>query len=119
VFLQIEDGLIKNIGYDGTGCSISTASISLMSEAVKGKTEQEALQLFARMQKLLTGNDDGQPPVTLGKLQVLEGVQAFPTRIKCAILSWHILKAALQNESSTINTEGPDHVCPIDQPAPI
>lgn len=119
IFLYLQDGVIQNVGYEGVGCSISTASTSLMTEAVKGKTEAQAMELFERMQKIFTGRDDGQPPVELGKLQVLQGVQDFPTRIKCAALSWHIMKAAIHGEQGTINTEGEQHVCPVDQPAHI
>ncbi len=114
VFLHIEDNVITHVGFDGVGCSISTASTSLMTDAVKGKTTEQAMQLFERMQKVITGQDDGKPAMELGKLKVLEGVHDFPTRIKCAALSWHTLKAALLGHIEVVNTEGEHHVCGLE-----
>jgi nitrogen fixation NifU-like protein len=110
IYLVIENDVVKDVKFDGAGCAVSTASTSMMTQAVKGKSLSEALDIFERMRKLLTGNDDGQPPVELGKLKILEGVQAFPARIKCAALGWHIFKAAVEGEAVTVNTEGV-HVC--------
>jgi nitrogen fixation NifU-like protein len=110
VFLEVENGVIKDLRFDGVGCAVSTASISLMTQALKGKTQAEALELFERMHKLLTGLDDGQALNQLGKLQVLKGVCDYPTRIKCAVLPWHTLKAALKGEQVAVNTEGV-HLC--------
>ncbi len=112
VYLNVEDGIIKNVGFNGVGCAVSTASVSLMTESMKGKPVDEALAYFERMQKLLTGRDDGQPEVELGKLKILEGVRDYPARIKCAALGWHTLKAALNHQSGTVNTEG-EHVCEV------
>jgi nitrogen fixation NifU-like protein len=99
VHLQVTDGVIEDVGFEGAGCAISTASASLMTEAVKGKTEQQARALFQSMHKLLT---TAAPGAELGKLAVLAGVQEFPMRIKCATLPWHTLRAALDQDSDTV-----------------
>lgn len=100
--LKVEDGVIKDIGFDGAGCAISTASASLMTESIKGKTIAEAEALFRGVHDLLTKNGDA---ANLGKLQVLAGVRDYPTRVKCATLPWHTLEAALKDASSTVSTE--------------
>ncbi|MFV1973587.1 MAG: Fe-S cluster assembly sulfur transfer protein SufU [Thiohalobacterales bacterium] len=102
VHLTVEDGVITAVGFAGAGCAISTASASLMTEAIKGKTEAEVLALFQNMHELLT-----QEGVTadVGKLKVLAGVRAYPMRIKCATLPWHTLRAALDRNSETTTTE--------------
>ncbi len=100
--LRIEDGVIKDVGYDGAGCAISTASASLMTESIKGKTVAEAESLFRGVHELLTKQGDG---VQLGKLQVLAGVREYPARVKCATLPWHTLEAALKNAAEPVSTE--------------
>jgi nitrogen fixation NifU-like protein len=96
VRLQLNDDRISDIRFEGQGCAISTASASLMTEAVKGKTRAEALQLFDRVHQLLT--DDAAPPADeLGKLAALSGVREYPARVKCASLCWHTLSAALRS----------------------
>jgi nitrogen fixation NifU-like protein len=100
--LVVEDGIIKDVGFEGTGCAISTASASLMTEAIKGKTEEEAYALFAKIHKLLLQEDSS---ADVGKLAVLAGVHAYPARVKCASLAWHTLHAALENDHDTITTE--------------
>ncbi len=102
VGLRIENGVIVDIGFDGEGCAISTAAASLMTEEVKGKSVADAVAVFAGFRELLTG---GEPTTDLGDLEALAGVKAFPTRIKCAILSWHTLKAALDKSDDTVTTE--------------
>lgn len=102
VHLRINDGLIEDVVFEGVGCAISTASASMMTEAVKGKTEQQARALFAAMRALLT---DAQASVDVGKLAVLSGVHEYPMRIKCATLPWHTLRAALDQDSGTVCTE--------------
>jgi nitrogen fixation protein NifU and related proteins len=103
VYLVIEDGVVKDVGFDGAGCAISTASASLMTEAIKGKTEAYARALFEGVHNLLTQQ---QEMPELGKLTVLAGVHAYPTRVKCATLAWHTLQAALENrQTETITTE--------------
>ena len=108
VHLRVEDGVIRDIGFEGAGCAISTASASLMTEAVKGKTVEEAERLFRGVHKLLMR--EGATP-ELGKLAVLSGVHDYPMRVKCATLAWHTLHAALANSPDTVNTEGPEAGC--------
>ena len=96
VRLQMQDDKISEIRFEGQGCAISTASASLMTEAVKGKTRADALRLFDRVHQLLT--DDGAPPAEeLGKLAALSGVREYPARVKCASLCWHTLASALKS----------------------
>ena len=96
VRLQMKDDKISDIRFEGQGCAISTASASLMTEAVKGKTRADALRLFDRVHQLLT--DDGAPPAEeLGKLAALSGVREYPARVKCASLCWHTLASALKS----------------------
>ncbi len=102
VSLRIEDGVIKDVAFEGAGCAISTASASLMTESIKGKTVQQAQALFQGVHDLLTGSGSG---ADLGKLQVLSGVREYPARVKCATLAWHTLQAALRNEQETVSTE--------------
>jgi nitrogen fixation protein NifU and related proteins len=93
--LKLDAGTISDIRFEGEGCAISTASASLMTEAVKGKTRGEALKLFDRVHQLLT--DDAAPPADeLGKLAALSGVREYPARVKCASLCWHTLASALK-----------------------
>lgn len=102
VHLKIEDGIITAAGFAGAGCAISTASASLMTEAIRGRTEAEVQALFRNMHDLLT-QEAGAGDV--GKLEVLAGVREYPMRIKCATLPWHTLRAALDRESETATTE--------------
>lgn len=101
--LRIEDGVIKDVGFEGAGCAISTASASLMTESIKGKTIDQAEALFHSVHDLLT--KQGTPPSNLGKLEVLAGVREYPARVKCATLAWHTLEAALKNVVQPVSTE--------------
>ena len=106
VFVRLEDDVLKEVGFRGAGCAISTASASMMTDSVKGKTRAEAEALFDRFHELITGRDgsvNGAPD--LGKLTVFSGVREFPVRVKCATLPWHTLKAALAGEETTVSTE--------------
>ena len=106
VFIQIENGVVKDIGFVGTGCAISTASASMMTESLKGKTETEAKAIFERFHQLVTNHSEAQPdPVTLGKLAVFSGVREYPVRVKCATLAWHTMRAALEETKETVATE--------------
>lgn len=106
VALIIEDGSITDVGFTGEGCAISIASASLMTEAVSGKSVEEATASFEGFRALLTDGDRKLPDgVDLGDLEALAGVRAYPTRIKCATLSWHTLKSALDKESAPATTE--------------
>ena len=98
VSLVVNAGLIEGIGVEGAGCATCTASASMMSEAISGKTVDEAIALFSGFQSVVTGTDDGS--VELGDLEVLAGVKEHPVRIKCATLAWHTLKAALESRNS-------------------
>lgn len=100
LYVKVEDGVIRDIGFQGKGCAISKASASLMTEAVKGKTIEEAEALFARFHDLLTGPPDVKADArSFGKLAVFSGVREFPARVKCATLSWHTLHTALSGGS--------------------
>lgn len=103
LYLTVEDGVVKDAGFEGKGCAISTASASLMTECLIGKSEHEAEALFRGMHALLAG--EGRAPLDLGKLAVLSGVRDYPARVKCATLPWHTLHSALENKSQTVTTE--------------
>jgi len=95
VWVRMGGDVIDDVSFRGAGCAISRASASLMTAAVKGKTRREAEALFERFRQLVTGTLPAAETETLGKLAVFSGVSAFPVRVKCASLSWHTLKAAL------------------------
>lgn len=103
VYLRLSDDVIDDVAFEGSGCAISVASASLMTESLKGKTEAEAMALFERMHDLLTGKSDADP-LELGKLAALAGVRDYPTRVKCASLCWHTMKTALTG-GQTVSTE--------------
>jgi len=106
VFIRVENGVIKDIGFVGAGCAISTASASMMTESLKGKTETEARAVFERFHELVTNHSGQQPdPATLGKLAVFSGVREYPVRVKCATLAWHTMRAALEGSKETVATE--------------
>ncbi len=105
VYIIQKENLIQEISFQGSGCAISMASASLMTEAIKGKTVQEAKKIFEQFRGAVMGNNTGASPDSLGKLSVLLGVSEFPSRIKCAILAWHTLINALKNGANTVSTE--------------
>ncbi len=108
VYLKVDDrGVIEDVSFEGRGCAISTASASLMTETLKGKTVQQADTLFENFHRLVTatGADAAAPAADLGKLQVLTGVRDYPSRVKCATLAWHTVQAALKNAATTVSTE--------------
>ena len=105
VHVTLADGVIEDVGFEGQGCAISKASASLMTDAVKGKTVAEATALFEQFHAMIT-SDTETPAADLGKLSVLAGVREFPTRIKCASLAWHTMKAAVAHENDApVSTE--------------
>jgi nitrogen fixation NifU-like protein len=105
VYVAIDDDRIRDVSFQGSGCAISKASASLMTEALKGKTVEEARTLFDRFHEMVTSSTD-EPAADLGKLSVLSGVREFPTRIKCASLAWHALKAAVaEPHAGPVSTE--------------
>jgi nitrogen fixation protein NifU and related proteins len=105
VYLQLEDDKVKDVAFKGSGCAISKASASMMTQVVKGKSKEEAEVLFDEFHRMVTGKlDIEQEENHLGKLKIFAGVLEFPARVKCASLSWHTLHAALNNED-TVSTE--------------
>ena len=106
LYVQLADGVIADIAFQGAGCAIAQASASLMTTALKGKTQQEALALIGRVHTMLTVGPDGMvQPDEVGKLAVLSGVWQFPVRVKCATLAWHTLRSALETPGQRVSTE--------------
>ena len=103
--LRVEDGRIQDVAFQGMGCAISRASASIMTAAIKGRTPEEAAELFQQFHRLVTGHPEAGNPETLGKLAVFSGVSAYPIRVKCASLPWHTLRAALDRPESVVSTE--------------
>ena len=106
LYLSFEDGVVKEAAFQGNGCAISMASASLMTEAVKGKTEAEVRDLFAHFHELVTADDPEVDAEALDKLAVFAGVREFPVRVKCATLAWHTLVAAIEGQTEDVSTEG-------------
>lgn len=105
VYIQMEDDKVKDVAFKGSGCAISKASASMMTQVVKGKTREEAEVLFDEFHKMVTGELDIETDENnLGKLKIFAGVLEFPARVKCASLSWHTLHAALSGEE-VVSTE--------------
>lgn len=106
VAVCVDEGRISDVRFTGSGCAISKASASLMTDAVRQRSVEEALALFDRFQAVLTASMDHAPDVSdIGKLSVFAGVREFPMRVKCASLAWHTLKAALVQPGSVVKTE--------------
>jgi len=105
ITLRVEDGKIAAVRFDGMGCAISTASASVMTETLLGKSEEDAQKLFESFHDLITHGSAGEVDKSLGKLKVFGGVSEYPTRIKCAILCWHTMKAALDRSQEPVTTE--------------
>ena len=110
VYLQMDEGVVREVSFVGTGCAISKASASMMTQAVKGKTREEALTLFGEFHRMVTGElDEEAEPNQLGHLKIFAGVRDYPARVKCASLPWHTMHAALEGEeSATTENLGPD-----------
>jgi len=104
LFLKVKEDVIADASFIGCGCAISTASASLMTEYLIGKTTSQAHEIFSRFHAMVT-SDDESDLVSLDKLAVLAGVKQFPSRVKCATLAWHTLEAALENDKKTVSTE--------------
>ena len=105
VYLNLDGDRITDVAFRGSGCAISKASASLMTDAVKGRTVAEARELFARFQAMITDDADAAAPAGVGKLAVLAGVRDYPTRVKCASLAWHALRAACDDRHERVSTE--------------
>jgi nitrogen fixation NifU-like protein len=105
IYVKLDDEVVKDISFEGAGCAISTASASIMTEILKGKTRAEAEKLFDTFHDLVTGKPAKLDSSDLGKLEVFSGVSEFPMRVKCATLSWHTLQSALKGNGEIISTE--------------
>lgn len=103
VHVALDGDELRDVGFQGSGCAISTASASLMSQAVKGKRRDEVLRLFDAFHALVTTG--GEPSGALGKLRVFAGVREYPMRVKCATLAWHTLRNALEGAQEAAKTE--------------
>jgi nitrogen fixation protein NifU and related proteins len=105
VYLDLENDLVKEVGFEGSGCAISKASASMMTQAVKGKSKEEAENLFKEFHSMVTGElDEENQENSLGNLKIFAGVREFPVRVKCASLPWHTMHAAL-NKEEQVSTE--------------
>ena len=105
VYAQLEDDTLKDVSFEGSGCAISKAAASMMTQAVKGKSKQEAEQLFTEFHGMVTGELDEETTSNgLGNLKIFSGVREFPVRVKCASLPWHTMHAALNNQE-LVSTE--------------
>ena len=105
VYAQLEDGTLKDVSFEGSGCAISKAAASMMTVAVKGKTRQDAETLFNEFHRMVTGElDEENESNDLGHLKIFAGVREFPVRVKCATLSWHTMHAAMNNRE-LVSTE--------------
>jgi nitrogen fixation NifU-like protein len=101
----LEDDAVTDVAFEGTGCAISKAAASMMTQAVKGKSKQDAEALFTDFHRMVTGEDyEPNASERLGNLKIFEGVREFPVRVKCATLSWHTMHAALNNQE-LVSTE--------------
>lgn len=105
VYIQLEDDVVKEISFEGSGCAISKAAASMMTQSIKGKSKEEAEALFHEFHGMVMGDlDEEVTPNSLGRLTIFSGVRDFPARVKCASLSWHTMRAALHGEE-TVSTE--------------
>ena len=105
LYLNLDDERISDISFDGAGCAISIASASLMTEGIKGKSVQEAATIFTDFHELLTDSSRVIDLAAMGKLAVLAGVREYPSRVKCATLCWHTLRALLAGDDAPVSTE--------------
>lgn len=106
LYLKLEGDRVVDISFQGSGCAISIASVSMLTERLKGATVREAKDLFEVIHDLMTGKQPPEAPLDLGELEALIGVRKYPMRVKCATMSWHALKAALSGDrSETVTTE--------------
>ena len=105
IYVKMEGDVLRDISFEGAGCAISTASASIMTETLKGKTRADAEELFQTFHDLVTGQKAKVDAPELGKLEVFSGVSEFPIRVKCATLSWHTLRAALNGQGDVVSTE--------------
>lgn len=108
IWLKVEDDRVSDVSFQGQGCAISKASASMMTEAIKGKSRSDAVRMYEKVHRLVTGeNGELAKDKELGSLRALGGVSKFPMRVKCASLAWHAMKAALDG-TAVVSTEGPE-----------
>ncbi len=105
LYLKVVDGVIDDVGFQGTGCAISRASASMMTQSIKGQSLERAQEIFDAFHHMITEPDGELDLDTLGDLETLSGISEYPTRIKCAVLAWHTMKAALSGETTEVTTE--------------
>ena len=105
IYVTTEGDSIRDITFQGSGCAISKASASMMTQSLKGKSTAEASKIFERFHNLVTGQQSSNGDAELGKLTVFSGVSEFPVRVKCATLAWHTLQAALEDKQEPVSTE--------------
>jgi len=108
IFVKAKGDMVEDVSFQGSGCAISKASGSLMTDSIKGKTRGEIEAIFGKFHEMVTGEPHAEPPEGLGKLAVFSGVCEFPSRVKCATLAWHTLKAALERKGEPVTTEKED-----------
>ena len=105
LYLKVVDGVIDDVGFQGTGCAISRASASMMTQSINGQSLERAQEIFDAFHHMITEPDGELDLDTLGDLETLSGISEYPTRIKCAVLAWHTMKAALTGDNEGITTE--------------
>ena len=105
LYLKVVDDVVEDVGFQGVGCAISRASASMMTQSIKGRSLEEAQVIFDAFHDMLTHPDAEPDYDTLGDLETLSGVNEFPTRIKCAVLAWHTLNAAIEGKEDSVTTE--------------
>ena len=105
LYLKVVDGVIDDVGFQGTGCAISRASASMMTQSIKGQSVEKAQEIFDAFHHMIIEPGEELDYDTLGDLETLSGINQFPTRIKCAVLAWHTMKAALTGEGNQVTTE--------------
>ena len=105
LYISLEDGVIADVAFQGSGCAISRASASMLTQSIKGQSVAKAREIFHCFHQMLTEPGEELDYEVLGDLETLSGVVAFPTRIKCAVLAWHTMQAALDGQSEAVSTE--------------
>jgi nitrogen fixation NifU-like protein len=113
LFLKVENDVITDAGFQGSGCAISKASASMMTDGIKGKTLSQVRQMFEQFHRMVTGSGEPGPSGLLGKLAVFDGVRNYPARVKCASLAWHTLLSAVDAKDEVVSTEGENSELPI------
>ena len=105
LYLKVVDNVVEDVGFQGVGCAISRASASMMTQSIKGRSLDEAHVIFDAFHNMITHPNEEPDYETLGDLETLSGVNEYPTRIKCAVLAWHTMRSALNDDGETVTTE--------------